>query len=95
MKAAPLAIALHDIEHQNGVLQLTTRGTTLLIDRHGRTVALVMADGPPCPPLPGRVIAAGTMKGTRGRAKSGTGQEAGTDDKRAEASASAKSAASP
>lgn len=95
MKAAPLAIALHDTEHQNGVLQPTTRGPTLLIDRHGRTAALVMADGPPCPPLQGPAIAAGTMKGTRGRAKSGTGQEVGMDDKRAEDSASAKSAASP
>lgn len=95
MKAAPLAIALHDTEHQSGVLQLTIRGLTLLIDRHGRTVALAMADDPPCLPLPGPVIAAGTMKETRGRAKSGTGQEVGTDDKRAEDSASAKSAESP
>lgn len=95
MKAAPLAIALHDIEHQSGVLQLTIRGPTLLIDRHGRTAALAMADGPPCPPLPGPAIAAGTTKGTRGRAKSGTGQEDGTVDKRVEDSASAKSAESP
>lgn len=95
MKAAPLAIALHDTEHQSGVLQLTIRGPTLLIDRHGRTVALAMAEGPPCPPLPGPVTAAGTMKGTRGRAKSGTGQEAGMDDRPAEDSASAKSVASP
>lgn len=95
MKAAPLAIALHDIEHQSGVLQLTIRGPTLLIDRRGRTAALAMADGPPCPPLPGPAIAAGTTRGTRGRAKSGTGQEDGTVDKRAEDSASAKSAESP
>lgn len=95
MKAAPLAIALHDIEHRSGVLPPTIRGPTPLTDRHGRTVALAMAGGPPCPPLPGPEIAAGTMKGTRGRAKSGTGQEVGTDDKQAEDSASARSAASP
>jgi len=95
MKAAPLAIALHDIEHQSGVLQLTIRGPTPLIDRHGRTVALAMAGGPPCPPLPAPAIAAGTMKATHDRARSGTGQEAGTDDRRAEDNASAKSAASP
>lgn len=95
MKAAPLAIALHDIEHQSGVLQLTIRGPILLIDRRGRTVALAMADGPPSPPLPGPVIAVGMMKAIRGRAKSGTGQGVGTDDRRAEGSAFAKSAESP
>lgn len=95
MKAAPLAIALHDTEHQSGVLQLTIRGPTPLIDRHGRTVAPAMAGGPPCPPLLAPAIAAGTMKETHGRAKSGTGREAVTDDKRAGDSVSAKSAASP
>lgn len=95
MKAAPLAIALHDTEHQSGVLQLTTRGPTPLIDLHGRMAALAMAGGPHCPPLLAPAIAAGTMKETHGRAKSGTGQEAVTDDRRAEVSVSAKSAASP
>lgn len=95
MKAAPLAIALPDIEHRSGVLRLTTRGPIPLIDRHGRMGALAMADGPPSPPLPGPVTAAGMMKGTRGRAKNGTDQEAEMDGKQVEGSASARSAASP